>query len=190
MPENVFPELETARLRLREVTMDDAAWYLAHFSTPEIAWGQGYPAPSGIEGAREELARFIVDLFAREEGLRWGIALKGAHALIGSAGLYDWDREVGSAELGYDLDPVHWGQGIMTEALSAILSHAFDVMALNRVQVLVMPRNERSLRLVERLGFVREGVLRRHGHDETGALCDDVVLSLLREEWDAARRRP
>jgi ribosomal-protein-alanine N-acetyltransferase len=184
-----FPELKTARLRLREITMDDADWFLAHFSAPEVVYGQGFPAPDGIEGAREGLARYVVDLFARRQGLRWGICLRGDDALIGSAGFYDWDRKVGSAELGYDLAPAHWGKGIMAEALRAILDYAFATMELNRVQVLVMPRNERSLRLAARLGFVREGVLRDHGVDETGATCDDAVLSLLRREWQAAAVR-
>ena len=74
----------------------------------------------------------------------------------------------------------------MTEALAAILDYGFDVMGLNRVQVLAMPGNARSLRLAERLGFVREGVLREHGHDESGSLVDDVVLSLLCREWEGA----
>jgi ribosomal-protein-alanine N-acetyltransferase len=169
--------------------MEDVDWFLAHFSTPEIVRGQGFPAPDGIEGAREELARYVVDLFAQREGLRWGISIRDRAGLIGSAGLYDWDREVGSAELGYDLAPAHWGRGIMTETLRAILAYGFTTMELNRVQVLVMPRNERSLRLAEGLGFVREGVLRDHGVDETGTVCDDVVLSLLRREWRAAAVR-
>ena len=169
--------------------MDDADWFLRHFSVPEIAHGQGYAAPAGLDEAREQLALYIVDLYKRGDGLRWGIALKGSDDLIGSAGLYDWDREVRSAEAGYDLLPSHWGRGIMSEALTAILDYGFDVMDLNRVQVLAMPRNARSLRLAERLGFVREGVLREHGHDESGALVDDVVLSLLRREWKARTAR-
>lgn len=180
-----FPALETDRLRLREVTIDEADWFLRHFSTPEIVRGQGYPAPADLDEARRQLALYLVDLYARGGGLRWGITLKGSDELIGSAGLYDWDREVRSAEAGYDLLPSQWGMGIMTEAMTAVLDYGFDVMDLNRVQILAMPRNERSLRLAERLGFVREGVLREHGHDETGALVDDVVLSLLRREWKA-----
>lgn len=180
-----FPELLTARLRLREITMDDAEWFLRHFSVSEIEHGQGYAAPAGLDEAREQLALYIVDLHKRGDGLRWGIALKGSDDLIGSAGVHEWDGEVRSAEAGYDLLPSHWGRGIMSEALTAILDYGFDVMDLNRVQVLAMPRNARSLRLAERLGFVREGVLREHGHDESGALVDDVVLSLLRREWKA-----
>ncbi len=184
-----FPELETARLRRREITMADAEWFLRHFSIPEVASGQGHPGPSDIEEARKQLKHYVVDLFALGAGLRWGIARKGADTLIGSAGFYAWDREIGSAEAGYDLEPAAWGHGIMAEAMTAILGHGFDVMRLNRVQVLVTPRNERSLRLADHLGFVREGVLRNHGRDETGALCDDVVLSLLREEWAARPAR-
>ncbi len=166
--------------------MDDSEWSLRHFSVPEIAHGQGYAAPGGLDAAREQLALYIVDLYKRGDGLRWGIAPKGSDDLIGSAGLYAWDREVRSAEAGYDLLASCWGRGIMSEALTAILDYGFDVMELNRGQVLAMRRNARSLHLAERLGFIREGVLREHGHDESGALVDDVVFSLLRDEW--ARR--
>ena len=72
-----FPALQTERLELREITMDDAEWFLAHFSTPEIVYGQGFAAPADIGAAREQLAQYIVDLFANGDGLRWGIKLKG-----------------------------------------------------------------------------------------------------------------
>ena len=91
--------------------MDDSEWFLRHFSVPEIEHGQGYAAPAGLDEAREQLALYIVDLYKRGDGLRWGILLKGSDDLIGSAGLYDWDREVRSAEAGYDLPPLPLGQG-------------------------------------------------------------------------------
>ena len=107
--------------------------------------------------------------------------------LIGSAGFYDWDGEVRSAEFGYDLRPEYWGRGLMAEALTAILDFAFGRLGLNRAQVLLMPRNRRSRRLVERLGFTEEGTLREHDFDERGELCDDVVFSLLAREWSERR---
>lgn len=227
-PIHTFPELETARLRLREITVDDLGWFMRHFSIPEICHGQGYPPPVDLDEARRQLGQYVVDLYAEGKGLRWGITLNeaaatgdrsgrgtaaaadrsgganalagganaladGANALadvgdlIGSAGLYDWDREVRMAEAGYDLDPAYWGRGIMTEAMTAILAYGFEVMGLNRIQLVAMPRNTASLALAERLGFVREGVLRDHGHDETGALVDDVMCSMLRPEWEARR---
>lgn len=187
-PIHSFPELETARLRLREITRDDLGWFMRHFSVPEICHGQGHPPPADLHEARRQLDLYVIDLFAQGKGLRWGITLKEATRagdLIGSAGLYDWDREVRMAEAGYDLDPAHWGRGIMTEAMTAILAYGFEVMDLNRIQLIAMPRNAASLALAERLGFVREGVLRDHGHDETGALVDDVMYSMLRPEWEA-----
>ena len=91
-----------------------------------------------------------------------------------------------SAEFGYDLRPEYWGRGLMTEALTAILDFAFTRLDLNRAQIVLMPRNGHSRRLAERLGFTEEGTLREHDLDERGALCDDVVFSLLAREW----RRP
>ena len=109
--------------------------------------------------------------------------------LIGSAGFYDWDPKIRSAEFGYDLRPEHWGRGLMAEALAAILEFAFGRLGLNRAQIVLMPRNRRSRRLAERLGFTEEGTLREHDLDERGELCDDVVFSLLAREWRARRPR-
>lgn len=180
---SVIPRLTTARLVLRELTLEDAGWYLTHFSRPEIISGQGYPAPDGLEGAREELQRFVIDLAVRGTGGRWGIALKDHEALVGSAGFYDWDHETRSAEIGYDLASEQWGKGLMREALMAILDHCFGYLDLNRLQALVVPRNERSTQLLTELGFACEGLLRQHGVDEKGQLCDELVFALLRSEW-------
>lgn len=186
----VIPRLTTARLVLRELTLEDAGWYMTHFSRPEIVGGQGYPAPDGLEGARKELRRYVIDLAAQGSGGRWGIALKGGEALVGSAGFYDWDHEVRSAEIGYDIAPEQWGKGLMREALTAIIDHCFEHLDLNRLQALVMPGNERSEQLLTRLGFVREGLLRQHGVDEKGRPCDDQVFALLRSEWRPTTLRP
>ncbi|RPI31067.1 MAG: N-acetyltransferase [Actinomycetota bacterium] len=188
-----FPALTTARLLLRQVTLDDAEWYLEHFSVPEIVRGQGCAAPEGVDAAREQVTRYFVESFEQRRGMRWGLVLKEdlAHAgapdagapLIGSAGFYDWDGEVCSAEFGYDLRPEYWGRGLMAEALTAILDFVFGSLGLNRAQIILMPRNRRSRRLAERLGFTEEGTLREHDVDERGELCDDVVFSLLAREW-------
>jgi [ribosomal protein S5]-alanine N-acetyltransferase len=183
------PRLTTARLALRELTLEDADWYVTHFSRPEIVSGQGYPAPDGLEGAREELRRFVIDLAARGTGGRWGIAPKGHEALIGSVGFYDLDHETRSAEIGYDLVAEHWGRGLMREALTAVIDYCFEHLDLNRLQALVMPRNVRSKQLLTGLGFVYEGLLRQHGVDETGQLCDDAVYALLRSDWRPAALR-
>jgi ribosomal-protein-alanine N-acetyltransferase len=183
-----FPRLETERLILRQMTMDDLDFYFKHFSVKEIEDGSGFPAPKDIDTAKEEMQRFIIGLFEKNLGFRWGIAKKGEVELVGTCGYYDWNKEARKAQIGYDLEPACWGQGIMTEALMEMLRFGFEEMDLNRIQVMVAPRNERSTRLVLRLGFKKEGVL-RDNFVFKGKLQDDVMFSLLRREWDERRGR-
>jgi len=170
-----FPELQTPRLWLREVTLADAEWYLEHFSRPEVVRGQGFAAPADLAVATDELCWYFVDLFAERSGFRWGITLRDRPELIGSIGFYKWvDAQ---AEVGYDLDPAWWGKGIMAEALAAALDFAFGPMQLQRVEALVLVMNERSARVLERAGFAREALLPLRGHDEHGVLCDELIFA-------------
>jgi ribosomal-protein-alanine N-acetyltransferase len=174
-----FPELETPRLCLRQITADDLAWYLAHYSRPEIVHGQGFAAPADPEVATRELRSYILDLFALRAGFRWGVALHGGPELLGSVGFYRWEDEpCPRAEIGYDLAPEWWGRGLMSEALRAVLAFGFERMELARVEAYVMTDNARSCRLLERLGFDREALLRQHGEDEHGRPCDEFRYAL------------
>ena len=181
--EKKFPVIETGRLLLRELTSDDIEWYMSHFSTPEIVHGSGYPGPETIKAAKEEFEMYILGPWKEGTGLRWGITLKDDGSLIGSCGFYKWENEPHrKAEMGYDLAPAYWGRGIMREALQAIIRYGFEEMNLNRITVLVISYNDRSLRLVNRLGFVKEGVMRESAFFD-GEFIDDVLLSLLRSDW-------
>ena len=182
-----FPVLTTERLLLRDVTVEDFPWYVAHFSRPEVAEGQGCAPPPDEEAAQADFERRILEPFAAKDGIRWGLVLReDPSPLIGSAGVFYIDAKVRSCEFGYDLDPAYWGRGLMIEACRAILDFVFTQMGMNRVAALLMPRNLRSRAVVERLGFTQEGVMREHGVDERGELVDDVLFSLLRREWRGA----
>lgn len=184
-----FPQLTTERLELCEITRDHAAWYLEHFSIPEIAAGQGFPPPKDIEAAKEELEQYIVGLFESGQGYRWGIRLKGQKDIIGSVGFYAWDKEAEKAKMGYDLRPAYWRKGIMTEALSRAIRFGFDEMKLNRIEVTAMETNPASIALVESVGFVKEGVLREWSR-YNGKLIDEHVFSLLRSDRAAPVTNP
>ncbi|MCU0851969.1 MAG: GNAT family N-acetyltransferase [Thermoplasmata archaeon] len=179
-----FPELRTRRLMLREIKASDAQWYLDHFSRKEIVEGQGYPPPDGIRGAKEELERYILGIFRDRSGFRWGIQLKGRKGIIGSLGIYDWEKPYGhKAKMGYDLVMEHWGEGIMTEAAIAAIDFAFSKMNLTRIELTVMRGNRRSINLARRLGFKREGIVRQYGFNEKMELVDEELYSLLRSDW-------
>lgn len=184
-----FPVIETERLELREITMDDVEWYFQHFSRKEVVEGQGFPAPENLEAAKDELKRYIVGVFRERTGFRWGITLKGSRSLIGSLGYYSWVQPTGHmAEMGYDLQADHWGKGIMSEAMNAVIDFGFQRMRLHRIEVLVMPRNLRSQKMIQKLGFVKEGVFRERGFDEKGEPVDDIMFSMLRSDWERLRR--
>jgi ribosomal-protein-alanine N-acetyltransferase len=121
-----FPELDTERLHLRALTDGDAAWYLEQFSRPETIEGQGYAPPQGIAGAIEEMHQFGTVPFEEGHGVRWAICLRSAaggpeSGPIGTCALLEWtDEPISKAELGYSLEPDHWGRGYASEAIRAI----------------------------------------------------------------------
>jgi ribosomal-protein-alanine N-acetyltransferase len=145
--------------------------------------GHGRPAPVDIDAAAVELKTFFIDPLARGTGIRWGLALKSSGRLVGAAALHHVDQARHGAELGYDLAPAYWGRGLMTEALDTVLEYGFGALDLVRIEAVTVADNTRSQHLLTRLGFVQEGVLRRHGLDEHDELCDEVVLALLKNEW-------
>ncbi len=159
-----FPQLETDRLILREMTLDDLEFYFRHFNNTKIVEGSCFPGPESLEAAKEELERYCIKPFKENKGIRWGIIRKGDDELIGTCGYYDWHKTVRRAEIGYDLDPAYWGQGLVTEALIAVLKYGFEKMDLNRIQAIIDSRNTRSLNLVHRLGFKKEGILRQNSY--------------------------
>ncbi|TET24171.1 MAG: N-acetyltransferase [Candidatus Bathyarchaeum sp.] len=177
-----FPQLETDRLILREMTLDDVEFYFRHFNNDKVVEGCCFPGPKTLEAAKEELERYCIKPFKENRGIRWGLVRKGGSELIGTCSYYDWIKAARRAEIGYDLDPTYWGQGIITEALRAVLKYGFEKIGLNRIQAIIDSKNTSSLKLVHRLGFKKEGVFRERSYFN-GQFRDDVCLSLLRKEW-------
>ena len=177
-----FPRLETVRLVLREMTLEDVGFYYHHFNNDKVIEGSCFPGPETLEAAKEELERYCVNPFKENRGIRWGIIMKVDNELIGTCGYYDWSKTVRRAEIGCDLNPIYWGRGIMTEALHVVLKHGFEEMELNRIQAIIDSKNTRSMKLVHRLGFKKEGVLRQRSFFN-GEFRDDVCFPLLKREW-------
>ena len=183
-----FPEIRTKRLTLRQPSMKDVEWYYEYFSRPEIVWGGGEQGPKNLKAAREEFKEHLIDIYRERRGFRWIITLKGKGRPIGTLGFYKWAPHASyQAEMGYDLAKEYWGRGIMSEAMNAVIDSGFEKMELNRIEVYIMPRNKRSIRMIRSLGFKREGLLRQRYFDEFGNFADDVLFSMLRSDWEALR---
>lgn len=175
------PTLHTPRLRLRPFTVADTEAIYALQSNPRVL--RYWDAPPWKERARAE--RFIAaceQLAQDDAGIRLAIERAEDGAFIGWCCLMKWNPEHRSASLGYCLDEPAWGQGIGTEAARALLQWAFDTLDLNRVQAETDTRNIGSARVLQKLGFVREGMLREDCVVD-GEVSDTWVYGLLRREW-------
>jgi RimJ/RimL family protein N-acetyltransferase len=175
------PTLHTARLRLRPFTPSDAsALYALHSDAHVLRY---WDSPPWSEPARAE--RFLTVCRQMEEegsGARLAIDRVSDQSFLGWCTLSRWNPDFRSAGLGYILGRAAWGQGYTTEAARALLQWAFDTLDLNRVQAEVDTRNAASARVLEKLGFLREGTL-REDCVVNGDVSDSWVYGLLRREW-------
>ncbi len=140
-----------------------------------------FPPLPDRQAAANLVAAIIKDV-ASGAMMKWGVALSDSDVVIGSTTLFHIDVDQGRAEVGYALGREHWGQGYMNEALQALLGHAFNVLDFRRLEADVDPRNEGSIRTLERLGFQREGFLRERWH-VAGEIQDAYFYGLLKREW-------
>ena len=175
------PTLLTARLRLRPFRAADAdALYALHSNAHVLRY---WDSPPWSEPARAERFLTACRQMAEEgSGARLAIDLFGDASFIGWCGLTRWNPGFRSASLGYCLGDAAWGHGYATEAARAVLQWAFDTLDLNRVQAEADTRNAASARVLEKLGFVREGTL-REDCVVNGDVSDSWVYGLLRREW-------
>lgn len=175
------PELHSPRLRLRDVRNDDAPALFAIHSDPQVMRYWSYPTWTELAQAEQKVAD--IQRQRREQDiLVWAIADAQSDRLIGTSAVFALDLPQGRAEIGYSLHPDWQGRGLASEALRLILRYAFNTLQLRRVEADADPRNEPSWRLLEKLGFVREGLLRERWHvnDE---ICDTAFYGLLRRDF-------
>ena len=133
-------------------------------------------------GEAAKLLAEIRENFRKRTLFQWGIARRADDLVLGTCTLFHLDADNRRAEVGFVLGRAHWGQGLSSEVLTALIGFAFDTLGLHRLEADVDPRNLPSLRTLERQGFLREGHLRERYH-VGGEIQDTVLLGLLRREW-------
>ena len=180
-----FPVLQTERLVLREFRKSDAQAVFDIFSQDIVTKYHNAETMQSIELA-EKMVEIRASLFERELGIRWCVALREERDVaIGSCGYYNLNKAFHSVEIGYDLHPLYWRQGIMTEALTAVVNYGFGegfFFPLNRIEALTYVGHEASAALLTKLGLQEEGVRREYGYWK-GQFHNLRSFSLLREDW-------
>lgn len=144
-----YPPFVTQRLTLRELTLEDAGVVYRHFADHRVTeWMDIEPCKDVLEA--EEIIRYHLE----DTGTRWGIFLQSNAELIGTCGFHYWRKENQSiVEIGFDLAVDHQGKGYMWEALQPIIAFGFTSMKVDMIDATVEVGNERSIRLLHKLGF-------------------------------------
>ncbi|WP_066320755.1 GNAT family N-acetyltransferase [Bacillus sp. FJAT-29814] len=180
-----FPVLETKRVKLIEITQHHVDSLFEIFSSEEVTRFYGserFTLPA--EAVK------LIDMFQKnyldKRGIRWGIKLKENQKIIGTLGLNGLQLKNKRAEIGYELHPNYWRNGYVSEALQEVLSFSFEKLDLYRIGAVVFPENEPSLKLLEKFGFAKEGLLRGYIQQD-GEVHDTYTLSLLKPEWEESQ---
>lgn len=156
----MFPVLETERLLLRELTDEDAESIFACFSDHDVTRYYGLEPLERLDQARK-LIDFFAQNYVERRGIRWGIERKGG-GIIGTIGFNAWVPKHKRAEIGYEIHPEHWRKGYASEAIAAIVAYGFDALDLMRIGAVVFTENDPSQKLLLKMGFQLEGVLRNY----------------------------
>jgi [ribosomal protein S5]-alanine N-acetyltransferase len=177
--------IRTERLILRPLGVEDLAVVQAAGGRREVADTMiSIPHPFATEDV-ERYVRSRVAAMRLEHGVAFALWTRAPTAFVGLAELRDIDHEHALAELSFWLAVESRGRGYMGEALAAVLRYAFQDLDLNRVYAYHMVRNPTSGRVLSRLGFEVEGILRQRVRK--WGLFEDVVLqALLRADWSEA----
>lgn len=180
-----LPTIDAPRVRLRWLTEQDADALYEVFSDRRMMRYWSTPAMTDRSEALA-LVTEIHDYFREKSGFQWGVERKDDRRLLGTCTLFRIDAGNGRAELGYGLGSRYWSKGYMREALTALIAYSFGTLGLRRLEADVDPRNEGSVRILGKLGFQREGLLRERWN-VGGEIQDTAYFGLLAREWTPDR---
>lgn len=175
------PALTGRRVELGPLDERDVPRLHAIFGDPEVVRYWSSPPLADLDAARA-LLDDIAEHFERRTLFQWGIRRAGERDVVGTVTLCQLDAAHARAELGIALARDAWGQGLAADALATLIGFAFERLSLHRLEADIDPDNAASLRLFERQGFRREGLLRERWL-QGGRHQDAVFLGLLRGEW-------
>jgi ribosomal-protein-alanine N-acetyltransferase len=177
---SIFTDLVTQRLVLRALSPDDVDVVFALRSDPVAMRYVPRPLATSLDDAAAHIDN-ILDEQRLNRSIQWAITLKGDPKMVGIIGFWRMQKEHDRGELGYMLLPVFWGAGIVTEAIDAVVRHAFVNLNFHSIEAVVDPNNPASMKVLEKNGFRREAWFRQNFF-WNGEYLDSVVYGLLKHE--------
>lgn len=176
-----IPTLTTGDISLRTIDERDIAALFSLFSHEKVVRFMDIEKFVNVSEA-VQLISFFREKLASGEGMRWAITINGRNELIGTCGFHHINRTHYKMELGYDLLPSYWGKGIMTNSIHRLLQYGFEELQMNRIEAYVDPANINSYRLLQRLGFEQEGLV-REAFFQKGKFVNAFITSLLQKDY-------
>jgi [ribosomal protein S5]-alanine N-acetyltransferase len=172
-----FPIINTERLTLRMCIEADAQNLFLLRSNINVMRHIDREPANDISEAMELIQR-VKNSFDAQEGVLWGINIKGNDDLIGTIGLWNMQKEHYRIEIGYMLNPDFWNKGIMSEAMTAANDYAFNVLNFHSIKANINPENIASIKICEKAGFLKEAHFKEN-YFYKGKFLDSVIYSKL-----------
>ena len=175
-------ELRTDRLLLRELVASDWAAVLAYQSDPRYLRYYEWE-----ERTEDEVRAFLAMLIGYQHEIprlkfQFAVTLPETGQLIGNCGIRVRDPDARRADIGYEFDPGHWGNGYATEVARAMLAFGFGPLGLHRIAAECLAENTASAHVLEKIGMTREARL-RHDIRMKGRWWDTLIYAILDEEY-------
>lgn len=178
-------QLETKRLILRRYVHGDvAAMYQNWASDEAVTKFLTWPAHTSPEISGRVIDSWV-NAYSDENYYHWAIVLKEhGDEPIGDIAVVNMKEEISMMHIGYCIGRAWWHQGIVAEALKAVMDFLFDAVGANRIEARHDPRNPNSGKVMEKCGMKYEGTLRSAGRNNQG-ICDECYYALLKAERSA-----
>lgn len=172
-----FPILETERLVLRRTVLDDAKDYFVLRSSPEAMKHICKPLHTSIEDTKAMIYR-INEMISFNDGISWAVCFKTNNIMIGTVSFHRIEKEHYRAEIGYMLHPDFWRQGIVSEAVEAIINYGFNTLNFHSIEAHIDPTNIGSEKVLQKFNFEKEAYFKEN-YFYNGQFLDTAVFSLI-----------
>jgi ribosomal-protein-alanine N-acetyltransferase len=174
--------LETSRLILRRAIREDADPMFRNWaSDPEVTKFLTWPPHANIGVTQTVLESWLAE-YEKADYYQWMIVLKEIGEPIGSISVVRQNESIGEMEIGYCIGKKWWHQGVVSEALAAVIEHLFTQVRVNRIVARHDPRNIHSGHVMQKCGMRYEGTAHCADRNNQG-ICDAAQYAILRDDW-------
>jgi ribosomal-protein-alanine N-acetyltransferase len=178
-----FPLIEDDDILLKKIEKQDLNDYV-EINMNEVLYRYKPGEPRKTIAAVENIIGHHERDFYKKIIINLGIYLKkDNNKMVGVAELFDFDTKVNSVTIGYTLNQNYWGKGIATQTTALLLNYLFNKIDVNRIQAFVMPQNEKSIKVLLRNKFIKEGTIRQGNYWKGRGIVDLELYSVLKSEY-------